>query len=69
MCKQQTPQRPLGLLSPALIAYKIFIQKFLQDKLQCDELLTAQIATRIESAAADYSQTDTTEENPECYLL
>ena len=30
---------PLGLLSPAVIAYKIFLQKLWQDKLQWDELL------------------------------
>jgi hypothetical protein len=30
---------PLGLLSPAVIAYKIFLQKWWQDKLQWDELL------------------------------
>jgi len=29
----------LGLLSPAVIAYKIFLQKLWQDKLQWDELL------------------------------
>jgi len=33
---------PLGLLSPAVIAYKIFLQKLCQDKLQLDELLPAQ---------------------------
>ena len=30
---------PLGLLSPAVIAYKIFLQKLWQDKLQWNELL------------------------------
>jgi hypothetical protein len=30
---------PLGLLSPAVTAYKIFLQKLWQDKLQWDELL------------------------------
>jgi len=30
---------PLGLLSPAVIAYKIFLQKLWQDKLQWDQLL------------------------------
>ena len=30
---------PLGLLSPAFIVYKIFLQKLCQDKLRCDELL------------------------------
>jgi hypothetical protein len=30
---------PLGLLSPAIIAYKIFLQKLWQDKLQLDKLL------------------------------
>jgi hypothetical protein len=30
---------PLGLLGPAVIAYKIFLQKLWQDKLQWDELL------------------------------
>jgi len=30
---------PLGLLSPAVIAYKIFLQKLWQDKLQWDDLL------------------------------
>jgi hypothetical protein len=30
---------PLGLLSPAVIAYKIFLQKLCQDKLQWDDLL------------------------------
>jgi len=34
---------PLRLLSPAVIAYKIFLQKLWQDKLQCDELLPAQL--------------------------
>jgi hypothetical protein len=29
----------LGLLSPAVIAYKIFLQKWWQDKLQWDKLL------------------------------
>jgi len=32
---------PLGLLSPAFIAYKIFLQKLWQDKLQWDDLLPA----------------------------
>ena len=32
---------PLGLLSPAVIAYKIFLQKLWQDKLQWDDLLPA----------------------------
>jgi len=31
----------LGLLSPAVIAYKIFLQKWWQDKLQWDDLLPA----------------------------
>jgi len=30
---------PLGLLSPAVIAYKIFLQKLWQDRLQWDDLL------------------------------
>jgi hypothetical protein len=30
---------PLGLLSPAVIAYKIFLQKLRQDQMQCDEPL------------------------------
>jgi len=34
---------PLGLLSPAVIAYKIFLQKLWQDRLQCDELLPAHL--------------------------
>ena len=34
---------PLGLLSPAVIAYKIFLQKLLQDKQQWDELLPAHL--------------------------
>jgi len=34
---------PLGLLSPAVIAYKIFLQKFWQDKLQWYELLPAHL--------------------------
>jgi len=34
---------PLGLLSPAAIAYKIFLQKLWQDKLQWDELLPAHL--------------------------
>jgi len=34
---------PLGLLSPAVIAYKIFLQKLWQDKLKCDELLPAHL--------------------------
>jgi len=34
---------PLGLLSPAVIAYKIFLHKLWQDKLQCDEILPAHV--------------------------
>jgi hypothetical protein len=34
---------PLGLLSPAVIAYKIFLQKLWQDKLQWDEVLPAHL--------------------------
>ena len=34
---------PLGLLSPAVIAYKIFLQKSWQDKLQWDGLLPAHL--------------------------
>jgi hypothetical protein len=34
---------PLGLLSPAVIAYKIFLQKLWQDKLQRDDVLPAQL--------------------------
>jgi hypothetical protein len=34
---------PLGLLSPAVIAYKIFLQKLWQDKLQWDGLLPAHL--------------------------
>ena len=34
---------PLGQLSPAVIAYKIFLQKLWQDKLQWDELLPAHL--------------------------
>jgi hypothetical protein len=34
---------PLGLLSPAVIAYKTFLQKLWQDKLQWDELLTVHL--------------------------
>jgi len=34
---------PLGLLSPAVIAYKIFLQKLWQDQLQWDELLPAHL--------------------------
>jgi len=34
---------PLGLLNPAVIAYKIFLQKLWQDKLQWDELLPAHL--------------------------
>ena len=34
---------PLGLLSPAVIAYKIFLQKLWQDKLQWDELLPSHL--------------------------
>ena len=34
---------PLGLLSPAVIAYKIFLQKLWQDKLQWDKLLPAHL--------------------------
>ena len=38
---------PLGLLSPAVIAYKIFLQKLWQDKLQWDELLPAHLQQEI----------------------
>jgi len=38
---------PLGLLSPAIIAYKIFLQNLWQDKLQCDELLPAHLQQEI----------------------
>jgi len=34
---------PPGLLSPAVIPYKIFLQKLWQDKLQCDELIPAHL--------------------------
>jgi len=34
---------PLGLLSPAVIVYKIFLQKLWQDKQQWDELLPAHL--------------------------
>jgi hypothetical protein len=34
---------PLGLLSPAVISYKIFLQKLRQDKLPWDELLPAHL--------------------------
>jgi hypothetical protein len=34
---------PLGLLSPTVIAYKIFLQKLWQDKLQWDDLLFAHL--------------------------
>ena len=34
---------PLGLLSPAVIAYKIFLQKLWQDELQWDEILPAHL--------------------------
>jgi hypothetical protein len=34
---------PLGLLSPAVIAYKIFLQKLWRDKLQWDQLLPAHL--------------------------
>jgi hypothetical protein len=34
---------PLGLLSPAVIAYKIFLQKLWQDKLQWDQQLPAHL--------------------------
>jgi len=39
---------PLGLLSPAVIAYKIFLQKLWQDKLEWDDP-TCSPATRMES--------------------
>jgi len=38
---------PLGLLSSAVIAYKIFLQELWQEKLQCDELLTAHLQQEI----------------------
>jgi len=38
---------PLRLLSPAVIAYKILLQKLWQDKLQCDELLPAHLQKEI----------------------
>ena len=33
----------LGLLSPAIIAYKTFLQKLWQDKLQWDEIPSSQL--------------------------
>jgi len=38
---------PLGLLSPAVIAYKIFLQRLWQDKLQWDKLLPAHLQQEI----------------------
>jgi len=38
---------PLGLLSSAVIAYKIFLQKLWQDKLKWDELLPAHLQQEI----------------------
>ena len=38
---------PLGLSRPTAIAYKIFIQKLWQDKLQWDELLSAHLQQEI----------------------
>jgi hypothetical protein len=34
---------PLGLLSPAVIVYKIFLQKLWQNKLQWDDLLSVHL--------------------------
>jgi len=34
---------PLGMLSPAVVAHKIFLQKLWQDKLQCDELIPSHL--------------------------
>ena len=34
---------PLGMLSPAVIANKIFLQKLWQEKLQCDDLLPSHL--------------------------
>ena len=38
---------PLGLLSPAVIAYKIFLEKLWKDKLQCDEILPPHLQQEI----------------------
>jgi len=45
---------PLGLLSPFVIVYKIFLQKMWQDQLQWEELLPAHLQKRMNSAASDY---------------
>jgi hypothetical protein len=56
--------KPFGLLSPAVIDYKTFLQKLWQDTTM-GQTTTYQFTTRMESAATDYSKIITTQDQQE----
>jgi len=58
----------LGLLSPAVIAYKIFLRKLWQDTTM-GRTTSYPFTTGMESAATDYSKIITTQDQQEGYLL